>query len=132
MRPITLLHALSHVVPWHIHRPVARDVTLLDAEFQLMLRELRCPRSGTLTTRTSGPSAHGTRTGTVRGHRARGVTAQRNTLRAHQGFDSQDKGQQHPRPLHISPIALRKLLDQVLLLAARTEDEMGPVRNERQ
>jgi hypothetical protein len=32
------------VVPWQIRRPGAQDVTLLhDAEFQIMLRELRYP-----------------------------------------------------------------------------------------
>jgi hypothetical protein len=44
MRPHSLLEALWQVVPWQTRRPVARDVTLLhDAEFQIMLRELRYP-----------------------------------------------------------------------------------------
>jgi hypothetical protein len=44
MRAVSLFQALWRVVPWQIRRPVARDVTLLhDAEFQILLRELRYP-----------------------------------------------------------------------------------------
>jgi hypothetical protein len=44
MRPVSLVQALWLVVPWQMRRPVARDVTLLqDAEFQILLRELRYP-----------------------------------------------------------------------------------------
>jgi hypothetical protein len=41
---MSLLDALRHLVPWQIRRPALRDVALLhDAEFQIMLRELRYP-----------------------------------------------------------------------------------------
>jgi hypothetical protein len=44
VRPVSLIQALWQVVPWQIRRPGAQDVTLLhDAEFQIMLRELRYP-----------------------------------------------------------------------------------------
>ena len=44
MSTLGLLQALWHVVPWQLRRPAARDVTLLhDAEFQILLRELRYP-----------------------------------------------------------------------------------------
>ena len=44
MRPVSLLQALWQVVPWPIRRAGSQDVTLLhDAEFQIMLRELRYP-----------------------------------------------------------------------------------------
>ena len=44
VRPVSLLQALWQVVRWQIRRPGAQDVTLLhDAEFQIMLRELRYP-----------------------------------------------------------------------------------------
>jgi len=44
MSTVDLLQALWHVVAWQIRRPAAHDVRLLDdAEFQIMLRELRYP-----------------------------------------------------------------------------------------
>jgi hypothetical protein len=44
MRPVSLVQALWLVVPWQMRRPVTRDVMLLqDAEFQILLRELRYP-----------------------------------------------------------------------------------------
>jgi hypothetical protein len=44
MGPVSLFQALWLVVPWQMRRPVTRDVTLLqDAEFQILLRELRYP-----------------------------------------------------------------------------------------
>jgi hypothetical protein len=40
----SLFQVLWQVVPWQLRQPAARDVTLLhDAEFQIMLRELRYP-----------------------------------------------------------------------------------------
>jgi hypothetical protein len=42
MKLVSLFQALCHVVPWQVRRPAVRDVTLWhDAEFQIMLRELR-------------------------------------------------------------------------------------------
>jgi hypothetical protein len=44
MRSVSLVQALWLVVPWQMRRPVARDVALFqDAEFQILLRELRYP-----------------------------------------------------------------------------------------
>jgi len=44
MKSVSLFDALFHVVPWQMRRPAARDVTLLhDAEFRIMLHELRYP-----------------------------------------------------------------------------------------
>ena len=44
MRPVSLLQALWQVAPWQIRRAGSQDLVLLhDAEFQIMLRELRYP-----------------------------------------------------------------------------------------
>jgi len=43
MRPVSLFQALWQVVPRQMRRPVVRDVTFQNAEFQILLRELRYP-----------------------------------------------------------------------------------------
>jgi hypothetical protein len=44
MRFLSLLQVLCHVVPWRVRRRVVRDLMLWhDAEFQILLRELRYP-----------------------------------------------------------------------------------------
>jgi hypothetical protein len=61
MGAVSLFQALWLVVPWQMRRPVTRDVTLLqDAEFQILLRELRYPAIRRLdgTSVRSAPSTH--------------------------------------------------------------------------
>jgi hypothetical protein len=63
MRSVSLLEALCHVVPWHIRRPVARDVVLFqDAEFRIMLHELRYPPFHSLSNTSAAIEGHAVRT----------------------------------------------------------------------
>ena len=44
MRLVSLFQAFCHAVPSQVHRPTVEDATLWhDAEFQMMMRELRYP-----------------------------------------------------------------------------------------